>query len=63
MTKEQKRYIYASEADVLNVEMVKDGLSQSERLEKLNDVAKRQLSLLLDDKFNKVVVYQKEKQV
>ncbi len=84
LTEEQKRYVYASEADVLNValfgmtakewkennirdnadilhliilsnlevlnaEMIKDGLEQSKRLEKLNDVAKRQLSLLIDE--------------
>ena len=90
LTEEQKRYVYASEADVLNValfgmtakewkqnnpmlegnirdntdvlhliilsnlevlnsELIEDGLEQSKRLEKLNNVAKRQLELLFNE--------------
>ena len=41
--------IILSNLEVLNAEMIKDGLEQSKRLEKLNDVAKRQLSLLIDE--------------
>ncbi|MBQ7030895.1 MAG: KilA-N domain-containing protein [Bacilli bacterium] len=90
LTEEQKRYVYVSEADVLNValfgmtakewkqnnpmlegnirdntdilhliilsnlevlnsELIEDGLEQSKRLEKLNNVAKRQLELLFNE--------------
>lgn len=90
LTEEQKRYVYASEADVLNValfgmtakewkqnnpmlegnirdntdilhliilsnlevlnsELIEDNLEQSKRLEKLNNVAKRQLELLFNE--------------
>ena len=90
LTEEQKRYVYASEADVLNValfgmtakewkqnnpmlegnirdntdilhliilsnlevlnsELIEDGLEQYKRLEKLNNVAKRQLELLFNE--------------
>lgn len=90
LTEEQKRYVYASEADVLNIalfgmtvkewkekspslegnirdntdilhlvilsnlevlndEMIKEGIKQTKRLEKLNDVAKRQLNLLSEN--------------
>ena len=41
--------IILSNLEVLNSELIEDVLEQSKRLEKLNNVAKRQLSLLIDE--------------
>ena len=42
--------IVLSNLEVLNANMIEEGKSQKERLEKLNSIARKQLYLLLDDK-------------
>ena len=42
--------VVLSNLEVLNVNMIEEGKSQKERLEKLNSIARKQLYLLLDDK-------------
>ena len=42
--------IVLSNLEVLNANMIEEGKSQKERLEKLNAIARKQLQLLLDDK-------------
>ena len=42
--------IVLSNLEVLNANMIEEGKSQKERLEKLNSIARKQLHLLLDDK-------------
>ena len=42
--------VVLSNLEVLNANMIEEGKSQKERLEKLNSIARKQLYLLLDDK-------------
>ena len=42
--------VVLSNLEVLNANMIEEGRSQKERLEKLNLIARKQLRLLLDDK-------------
>ena len=51
LTKQQMSVVYANEADVLNMEslnsvLINDGVSQSERLQKLNQIAISQMTVL-----------------
>ena len=42
--------IVLSNLEVLNASMIENNINQSERLEKLNDIARKQLRILLEDK-------------
>ena len=42
--------VVLSNLEVLNANMIEDGIAQEERLEKLNSIARKQLQLLIDDK-------------
>lgn len=49
INKAQASLVYATEADLLNVVLIRQGLSQAERLLKLNDIAISQMRSLLAD--------------
>lgn len=42
--------VVLSNLEVLNANMIEEGKSQKERLEKLNSIARKQLRLLLEEK-------------
>ena len=42
--------VVLSNLEVLNANMIEDDVSQKERLEKLNNTAKKQLEILINDK-------------
>lgn len=42
--------VVLSNLEVLNANMIENNISQKERLEKLNNTAKRQLEILINDK-------------
>lgn len=44
LTEKQKQYVYANEA--LNAELINQGMTQNQRLERLNQIAKKQFDIL-----------------